>query len=93
MKFLPALFGNDITNDIQRSITSLPIKKAGLAISNPTETADKNWTASTVICGNLIAVIRGVEVFRSADHTAIMNTGKAETWVRHLSDSPSKAID
>jgi hypothetical protein len=89
-KFLPALFGDDITNDVPQRIACLPVKKAGLAIPNPTETADTNWTASTVICGNLILAIRGMEVFSSTKHTSIMNAGKAETAFRYLSESQDK---
>jgi hypothetical protein len=43
-KFLPMLFGDDVTDDIPRLITCLPVKKYGLTIPNPTEMADNNWT-------------------------------------------------
>jgi hypothetical protein len=84
------LFGDDITDDIPRRITCLPVKKCGLAIPNPTETADTNWTASMVIWGHLISAIRGMEVFSSTEHASIMNAGKAETVARYLSESKAK---
>ncbi len=85
--FLAALFGDNITDNILRRIACLSVKKCGLAIPNPTETADTNWTASTVICGHLILAIRGMEVFSSTKHTSIMNAGKAETAACYLSVS------
>jgi hypothetical protein len=55
--FLPALFGDDLADDTPGRLASLPVKKAGLAIQDPTTSAESNWTASTVICGHLIAAI------------------------------------
>jgi hypothetical protein len=68
-EFLPALFGGSLADlfggsladDVPGRLASLPVKKAGLAIQDPTTNADSNWTASTVICGHLIAAIRGTE--------------------------------
>ncbi len=57
--FLPGLFGNDLTHDILVQLACLPVKKAGLAILNPTASADSNWTASTLICEHLIVAIQG----------------------------------
>ncbi len=56
-------------------------------IPNPAASAHSNWTASTVMCGHLIAAIRGTVDFRSADHSAIMAAGKVETQKRRLSES------
>jgi hypothetical protein len=89
-RFLPALFGEDITDNVLRRITNLPAKKAGLAIPNPMETVDMKWTASTVICGHLITAIRGIEKFWLTDHTSIMNVGKVKTWARYLSEPQEK---
>jgi hypothetical protein len=55
--FLPALFGDDMTDDVPRC--SFPIKKCGLGNPNPTERADTSWTASMVFCGHLILAIQG----------------------------------
>jgi hypothetical protein len=75
------LFGDDITDDIPRCIVCLPVKKAGLAIPNPMETADTNWMASMVICGHLIS---------SSEQTSIINAGKAKTAAHYLSESQDK---
>jgi hypothetical protein len=56
-EFLQALFGVDSVDEIPKLLACLPVKAAGLAISNPTATAEKNWTASTVICGHLLAAL------------------------------------
>jgi hypothetical protein len=68
-EFLPALFGVDNFNKTH---------KLGLAIPNPTATAENIWTALTEICGHLVTALQGREEFRLADHTAIMAFGKAE---------------
>jgi hypothetical protein len=58
-KFLPALFGVAETNKTLRQLVCLPVQKSGLAIPDPTATADENWTTSTVVCGHLITALRG----------------------------------
>ncbi len=85
--FLPALFGQDSVDDPLRQLASLPVKKAGLAIPNPTLTAESNWTSSTVICGHLVAAIRGRVEFRSADHQQIRSAGIKEMKKRQLENS------
>ncbi len=77
-KFLPSLFGNGEQCDTKRQLACLPVKHAGLALPNPTTTAESNWKSSTLICGHLIAALRGTTDFRSADHSATMQRGKAE---------------
>jgi hypothetical protein len=62
-KFLPALFGKESLTDSQRQLTCLPIKKTGLAIADPMESAGANWKASTVACGHLISALRGKKNF------------------------------
>ena len=42
----------------ERGVTRLPVKQAGLALSNPTQTAPENWTASCVVTGHLVAALR-----------------------------------
>jgi hypothetical protein len=54
------------------------VKHSGLALPNPTTTAESNWKASTLVCGHLVAALRGNTEFRSADHASIMAQGKAE---------------
>ncbi len=87
--FLPALFGDFalVGDNLPRRLACLPVKKAGLAIPNPTTTAGDNWTATTVMCGHLIAAIHGTVESRSADHSAVMAAGKVKTQERKLSES------
>ena len=51
-------------------VTCLPVKKAGLALPDPKNTAPENWTASCVITGHLVAALKGQVEFRTADHSA-----------------------
>jgi hypothetical protein len=46
--FLPALFGDDLADNILGQLVSLPVKKAGLAIQDPTMSVESNWTASNL---------------------------------------------
>jgi len=82
--FLPTLFGTGIQCDTKRQLACLPVKHAGLALPNPTTTAESNWKASTLICGHLVAALRGTTDFRSEDHTSTMQSGKAELRMRNL---------
>jgi hypothetical protein len=84
-KFLPSLFGNRESCDAKRQLVSLPVKHAGLALPNSTTAAESNWKASTLICGHLVAALRGTTDFRSEDHSATMKSGKAELkkGIRH----------
>ena len=43
----------------ERGVTRLLIKQAGLALPDPSHTAPDNWTASCVITGHLVTVLRG----------------------------------
>jgi hypothetical protein len=61
--FLPTLFGLEGVSDTQRQLASLPVKFAGLAIPDPTATAEMNWSAFTDICRHIIAAIRGMTIY------------------------------
>jgi hypothetical protein len=88
--FLPALFGVTEADITIRKLANLPVKKSGLAIPDPTTTADENWTTLTVVRGHLIAALRGTTEFRSADHVSTMTSARAEMRLRKLSDSDAK---
>ena len=47
--FLPALFEGVGGGAPGRKITRLPVKQAGMALPDPTQTAPANWQASCVI--------------------------------------------
>jgi hypothetical protein len=82
-KFLPSLFRNGESCDTKRQLVCLPVKHAGLALPNPTTAVESNWKASTLICGHLVAALRGATDFRSEDHSATMQSGKAELKKRN----------
>ena len=48
------------------------------------DTAQANWTASTVVTGHLVASLRGRVEFRSADHELMMKDGRAEIRRRNV---------
>jgi hypothetical protein len=75
---LPALFGVDGIDDTQRQLACQLEQKSGLAIPDPTTTADTNWTTSIVVCGHLVAALQGTDEFRSVDHNCIMAAEKVE---------------
>ena len=47
--FLPDIFKGSTYQIPGKSVTSLKVKQAGIAIPEPTKTAGANWTASCVI--------------------------------------------
>ena len=55
-----------------RAITGLPVKQAGIALPNPTQTSGLNWTSSCVLTGHIIATLHGEVEFRSGDHSLLM---------------------
>ena len=68
--FVPALYEGLREGVTERGITPLLLKQAGMALSDPTQTAPENWTASCVITGHLVAALRGQVEFRTAHHSA-----------------------
>ena len=69
---MPALFQGLREGVPERGVTRLPAKQAGLALSDPSQTAPENWTASCVITGQLVAALRGQVEFWMADHSACL---------------------
>ena len=51
-----------------KAITGLPVKQAGIALPDPTQTTRDNWMASCFIIGHLVAELRSTAEFRSGDH-------------------------
>ena len=82
--FLPTLFGDDYADDgPRRKLSCLPVKWTGLAIPDPTSSADSNYEASFLLCSHLLAALQGVEPFRSADHMSVISEVKAELKLRN----------
>jgi hypothetical protein len=63
--FLPALFGDEYDEDDPCwKLACLPVKHAGMAIPDPTTSAQSNFEASILlICSHLFAALWGVKVF------------------------------
>jgi hypothetical protein len=77
--FLPALFSNAYDDDDpRRRLASLLVKHASLALPNPTESAESNYDASTLACSHLVAALKGVEVFSSSNHLAVIGEVRIE---------------
>ena len=54
--FIPALLGRNVSA-LEREILSLPVRFSGLGITNPTESADREYNASKIITENLASLI------------------------------------
>ena len=67
------------------------MKQAKLALLYPTLTAPENWTASCVIIGHLVAVLRGQVEFQTADHLACLQKGRTAVWKR-ISQQAEEAL-
>ena len=91
-EFIPIILGQtDIAPEL-RALTALPVKHAGLALPNPTTTANQNYQASTLICSHLISAIRGHSTFSSHTHQQTLTAGKAEL-VQRKQASNDKELD
>ena len=66
----------------EKGVTRLPVKQAGLALPDPTQTAPENWTVSYVITGHLVAALRGQVEFWTEDHSACLWEGWTAVWRR-----------
>ena len=76
--FVPALFEGLHEGVPDQGVTRLPVKQAGLALPEPSQTAPENWTASCVITGHLVAALRGQVEFRMSDYSACLREGRTE---------------
>jgi hypothetical protein len=71
--FLPTFFGDTYNDDDPcRRLASLPVKHAGFALPNPTESTESNYEASTLACSHLVAALKGLKVFCSSYHLAVI---------------------
>ena len=78
--FVPTLFEGMGDSVPKRGVTH--VKQAGLDLSDPSQTAPENWTASCVITGHLVAALRGQVEFRTEDHLTCLREGRTEVWQR-----------
>ena len=70
--FVPELFKGLGDGVPERGVTCLPVKQAGLAISDPSQMAPENWKASCVITGHLVTALMGQVEFRTVDHSSCL---------------------
>ena len=56
--FVPVIYGEKISESV-RTLSSLPIRCTGIAITNPVKTSQLNYEASTLVCSHLIQAIKG----------------------------------
>ena len=76
---MPELFKELCEGVPERGVTRLPVKKTGLALTDPSKTALDNWTAFCVISGHLVVALRGKVEFRKADHSAVRRRGQRQS--------------
>jgi hypothetical protein len=87
---LPTLFRNEYDeDDPQHALAGLPVKWAGLAISDPTTSAQPNYEASILLCSHILTAFRGVDVFRLTGHLKVIRDVKAELKLRNAAKSES----
>jgi hypothetical protein len=92
--FLPTLFGDeDDDDDPHCALTGLPVKWAGLAIPDPTTSAQPNYAASTLPCSHILAAFRGVDVFQSTNHLKVIREVKAKLKPCNAAKSESSLND
>jgi hypothetical protein len=78
-EFVPVLFDDMIQEcDKHRTLTGLPVKNAGLALPNPTTSAEGNHETSTLVCSHLLAAFRDIKEFQSEEHESICRSVLAE---------------
>ena len=65
---MPALFEGLKEGMPEQGVTRLSVKQVGLVLPDHSQTDPDTWTASCVITGHLVAVLRGQVEFRTADH-------------------------
>jgi hypothetical protein len=92
--FLPTLFGDEYDDDNPRgALAGLPVKWAGLAIPDPTTSAQPNYEASILLCSHILAAFWGVNVFRSTDHLKVIRDVNAELKLRNAAKNESSLND
>ena len=95
-KFMVEIFGEIILLHL-RSLSGLLMKKGGLAIPDPSATAESNYLASTCECSYLISLLKGTVIFDHGTHKITMKEvridvkkrriDKAEGWIQTYKSS------
>ena len=78
---LPTIF-RWLPNDAERKITALPVRKGGLGLANPVESAVPNFQVAKRATGELIAALKGETKWDPVQHhrtfTAVSSAHKGE---------------
>jgi hypothetical protein len=69
-------------DDVRLLLQGLPVKHAGMALSDPTKSAESNYEASVLVASHLLAALRGTEAFRSTEHVAVIKAVRSELTSR-----------
>ena len=69
--FVPAIYGEKVSESV-RTLSSLPVKCAGIAITNPVKTSQPNYEASTLVCSHLLQAIQGKSEFSEMSHNGCL---------------------
>ena len=69
--FVPAIYGGKVSESM-RTLSSLPVRYAGIAITNPVTTNQPNYEASTLVCSHLIQAIQGKAEFYAMSHNGCL---------------------
>ena len=91
-KFLPAMFGEPSLDDNRRSLATLPVKHAGLALPDPTVTAESNYKDSTLVCGHLVQALslNSDVIFSPVDHSSTRKEVTAAMRARKTKENSAK---
>ena len=69
--FVPAIYSEKVSASV-RTLSSLPVRCAGIAITNPVTTSQSNYVASTIVCSHLIQAIQGKSEFCEMSHNGCL---------------------
>jgi hypothetical protein len=72
----------DEKEDVRLLLQGLPVKHAGMALPDPTKSAESNYEASVLVNSDILAALRGTEAFRSTEHVAVINAVRSELTSR-----------
>ena len=78
--FVPGLFEGLGEGASEQGITCLSVKQAILDIPEPTLASPENRTATCVITGHLVAVLRVQVKFRTEDYSAYLREVRTAVW-------------
>ena len=80
-EFLPKLFGSEL-NPAERKVCELPIKLAGLGVTNPTTSAPVAYDVSRKSTAHLVNAITGLEEFDPGKHREAVAKARKEVQLR-----------